>query len=43
MDDFGNQLLDIEYLLRGFDYGPFGVVAWGDQAEDMEDGEFYSV
>lgn len=43
MDDFGNLIFDIEYLFNSYDYGPFGVVAWRDQADDMDDEEFYAV
>jgi hypothetical protein len=43
MDDFGNQLFDVEYLFSGYDYSPFGIVAWCDQATDMDDEEFFNV
>lgn len=43
MDDFGNFVYDVEHLFSGYDYGPFGVVAWTDQNVNMTDEEFFNI
>lgn len=43
MDDFGNFVCDVEHLFSGYDYGPFGVSRWQDQAEDLTDLEFFFI